>query len=407
MRILIITQHFPPERGAVRRLYEFARFFATNGHDVSVLTAMPNYPDGIVPPEYRGKLFCREEIDGINVYRSWVLPASNAQPKRRMVGFITFLFTSLFNSNRIKGDFDIVIASSPPVTTPVIGWLFSRLRRCKFILEIRDLQPESSEDFGNLNRSLFTRLIKRLMHFLYSKADKIVPVTEGIANYLIEQGIPKEKVATVKSGVGREFIDAHSNGIRTKFGLEEKFLVLYSGTLGWAHSLETIIEAARQLHDQPDIYFAFIGDGQKRQVLEGMVRDYGLKNVGFFGLQPLEVIPYFLRASDVLVHSMKEVPVTKGSLPTKLFEYMASGKPILYGSSGGEAIDELEKAGGALAFASEDANRLADLILKLRNGQIDGVRLGQSYHAHVVRNHSREAWAAQYLKSMAEFESTK
>ncbi|UCE24054.1 MAG: glycosyltransferase family 4 protein [Candidatus Zixiibacteriota bacterium] len=397
MKILIITQHFPPERGAVRRLFEFARHFVRNGHDVSVLTAMPNYPDGIVPPKYRGKFFFFEELDGVKVYRNWVLPASNYQPKKRMVGFLTFLTSTVINSFRIKAKFDLIIASSPPVTTPVIGLVLSWLRRCKFVMEIRDLQPESSEDFGNLNRSLFTRAVKRMMHYLYRKADAIVPVTDGIADYLVKIGIDENKIEAVKSGVSQEFVNADSNGIRKRFGLEEKFLVLYSGTLGWAHSLETFIEAARQLNDQPDIFFAFIGDGQKRGVLEGMVRDYGLKNVGFFGLQPLETIPYFLQAADVLVHSMKDVPVTKGSLPSKLFEYMASGKPIIYGSSGGEAVLELEKAGGALAFKADDPDRLCELILKLRSGEIDGLHLGQRYHEHVTRNHCRETWANRYM----------
>ena len=117
MKILIVTQYFPPERGAVRRLFEFARYFVRNGHEVSVLTAVPNYPDGIVPPEYRGKFFSSEEMDGIKVYRSWVLAAANQFPGKRMVGFLTFLITAVINSFRIKDNFDMVLASTPPVTT--------------------------------------------------------------------------------------------------------------------------------------------------------------------------------------------------------------------------------------------------------------------------------------------------
>jgi len=401
MNILIITQHFPPERGATRRLFEFAQHFVRGGNRVSVLTGMPNYPDGIVPEKYRGKFFYHEDMDGVQVYRSWVLPASNSQPGKRMVGFITFLMSAIFNSFRLKDNFDLLIASSPPVTTPVIGWILSRLRKCKFVLEIRDLQPESSEDFGNLNRSLFTRALKRFMHWLYRKADKIVSVTDGITEYLGQIGIPSEKVLTIKSGVSEEFINADSNGIRRRFGWEEKFLILYAGTLGWAHSLETVIEAARQLNDHPDIYFAFIGDGQKKQVLEGMVRDYGLKNVGFIGLQPLETIPYFLKASDVLVESLKEVPVTKGTFPCKLFEYMASGRPIVFGSTDGEAVRELEKAGGALHFRTDDPQQLSELILKLKSGRIDGEGLGRKYHEHSYRHHRRQKWADEYMSTLS------
>ncbi|MGD8604867.1 MAG: glycosyltransferase family 4 protein, partial [Anaerolineales bacterium] len=301
MKILIVTQHFPPERGAVRRLFEFARHFVKNGHDVSVMTAIPNYPDGVVPLEYRGKFFQREDMDGVKVYRNWVLPASNRNPGKRMIGFITFLVTCLINSFRMKSDYDVVLASTPPVTSPVIGWLLSRRWRSKFILEVRDLQPESSTDFGNLNPSFFTRMVRNIMHWLYRRADRIVSVTDGISSYMESIGLPKDRVLTIKSGVSKEFINSDSNGIRKRFGWEDKFLVVYAGTLGWVRPLETVIEAARQVADQPNIHFVFVGDGQKREALENMVRDYGLRNVTFTGPQPLETIPYFLKASDVLV----------------------------------------------------------------------------------------------------------
>ena len=403
MNILIITQHFPPERGAVRRLAEFSRHFVRNGLNVSVLTAMPNYPDGIVPEKYRGHFFYVEEIDGVKVYRSYVLPASNRFPGRRMIGFVIFMLTALINSLRIKGNFDLILASSPPVTTPVIGWFVSKLRRKPLIIEIRDLQPESSEEFGNLRSSFLTRMLKKLMHGLYRRADHVVTATDGITNYLQRIGLAPDRVTTIKSGVGSEFLQADSNGVRRRFGWENKFLVLYAGTLGWAHSLETVIEAARHLVDQPDIHFVFAGEGQKRQALEGMVRDYGLKNVTFIGLQSLETIPFFLKASDVLVESLKEVPITQGTFPCKLFEYMASGRPIIFGSRGGEAVRELEKAGGALWFPTDEPEKLSEIILKLKTGQIDGNRLGESYYVHVDRYHRREAWADRYLDVIKQF----
>ena len=397
MKILIITQYFPPERGAVRRLYEFARYFVTQGHTVSVLTAIPNYPDGIVPEEYKGKFFFEEELEGVKVYRSWVLPASNNNPGRRMLGFITFLVTSLINSFRLKGKYDLVLASTPPVTSPVIGWLLSKVKRCRFVIEVRDLQPESSEDFGNLKHSLFTRAIRKVIHALYRRADKIVSVTDGISQYLTTIGVPSANIATVKSGVSDEFISSSSNGIRKKFGWEDKFLVLYSGTLGWVRPLETVIEAARQLADKPDIHFVFVGDGQKKVALKNMVRDYGLKNVSFTGLQPLESIPYFLKAGDVLLESLKDVPVAKMAFPSKMYEYMASGRPIVFGARQGEALKELDLAGGALNYPSDSPEKLADLILKLHSGQIDGKELGKKYNRHVAEHHTREKWARKYL----------
>ena len=211
-------------------------------------------------------------------------------------------------------------------------------------------------------------------------------------------GIPEKNVATVKSGVSSEFITSDTNGIRTKFGWEDKFLVLYSGTLGWVRPLEVFIEAARKLADQPSIHFVFLGDGQKREALENMVRDYGLKNVSFIGLQPLEMIPYFLKSSDVLVESLKEVKVARMAFPSKMFEYMAAGRPIIFGSRQGEAIDELNLAGGSLTYPSDSPETLSEIILRLKSGEIDGESLGRKYHNHINQYHRREIWAERYLR---------
>jgi glycosyltransferase involved in cell wall biosynthesis len=150
--------------------------------------------------------------------------------------------------------------------------------------------------------------------------------------------------------------------------------------------------------DQPDIHFAFIGDGQKRDALEQMVAEYGLKNVSIIGLQPLETIPYFLKAADVLLESLKEVTVAKMAFPSKMFEYMASGRPIVFGSRKGEAIDELRLAGGALTYASESPEELSDLILKIYLGEYESDRLGEKYRQHIIAHHRREMWAGQYLQ---------
>ncbi len=402
MRILIITQYFPPERGAVRRLFEFAKIFQEHGHQVTILTAMPNYPDGILPERYKGKFLVREKLDGLDVLRSYVLPASNAHPRRRMVGFITFLISSVINSFRLKGKFDLVIASSPPVTTPVAGYLISRLKRARFVLELRDLQPESGVQFGNLDESLFTKSIRRVMSFLYKRADKIVSVTDGISEFLHEYGISPKRVVTVKSGVGEDFIFGHSNGVRKRFGWKDKFLVTYSGTLGLVRPLETIIETAKKLAHEKDIHFVFVGDGQKKAELEELTERYKLANVSFAGIQPLDDIPFFLRASDVLVECLKDVDVARMAVPSKMFEYMASGRPIILGCPDGEASAMLDSAGGALTYESCDSDALSELILRLRSGKIDGDRLGQGYHEYIRDNHSRNRWASRYLEVIDE-----
>ncbi|MCH9030787.1 MAG: glycosyltransferase family 4 protein [candidate division Zixibacteria bacterium] len=400
MRILIVTQYFPPERGAVRRLFEFAKIFKESGHKVTILTAMPNYPDGILPDRYRRRFFVREKLDGLDVARSYVLPASNTQPTKRMIGFVTFLISSVINSFRLRDKYDLIIASSPPVTTALVGYILSRLRGAKFVLEIRDLQPESGVQFGNLKESFLTRLLSKLMTFLYRKADRIVCVTDGINSYLKDVGTPADRLVTIKSGVGSDFIDAHSNGIRKKFGWGEKFLVVYSGTLGWVRPLETIVESARILADREDIHFVFVGDGQKKEELENLACKYNLTNITFVGLQPLEDIPFFLRSGNALVECLKNVDVAKLAVPTKLFEYMAAGKPILLGCPDGEAIALLKEAGGSMIFPTDNPSRLAELILELHTNRERGEELGRGYRSFIKDNHSRRSWAERYLESL-------
>lgn len=397
MKILLVTQHFPPERGAVRRLYEFASYFKDNGHDVTVLTAMPNYPDGVIPDKYKGKFYYQEMMNGLDIRRSYVLPASNAQPKKRMIGFLTFLTSSIINSFRLKGKFDLVLASSPPVTSAMLGYVISKLRRTKLVLEIRDLQPESGEQFGNLKKSFFTTMIRRVMKFLYNRADHIVCVTDGIAEVMRHEVKDSNRLTTIKSGVGYDFINSHSNGIRKKYGWEDKFLILFSGTLGWVRPLESIVESARILADNKRYHFVFVGDGQKKESLEKMAKNYGLDNISFIGLQPLDQIPFYLKAGDVLVECLKEVPVAKVALPTKVFEYMAAGRPIIFGAEEGETSKMLERAGGALTFSPSDPKKLADTIRKIYEKEIDGEDLGKRYHDYVSVHHSRDKWARKYI----------
>jgi colanic acid biosynthesis glycosyl transferase WcaI len=407
MRILFVTQHFPPERGAVRRLYEFAEYFKENGHDVTILTAMPNYPDGIVPEKYKGKFYHREITNGLDIHRSYVLPASNAQPRKRMIGFLTFLCSSIINSFRIKGKFDVILASSPPVTSALIGYILSRFRRSKLVLEIRDLQPQSGEQFGNLKKSLFTNIVRRIMKILYTKADHIVCVTEGIKNWMANNGVGEKRLTTIKSGVGNDFINSHSNGIRKKYGWEDKFLIIFSGTLGWVLPLESIIESARLLADNKQYHFVFVGDGQKRQSLEILSKQYNLKNISFVGLKPLEEIPYYLKASDVLVECLKEVPIAEVALPTKIFEYMAAGRPIIFGATEGETSRLLAVAGGALTYLPSRPEQLAGIIQSLYSKKIDGDGLGKKYHNFVADQYTREMWASRYLGLLDEIKQDK
>jgi glycosyltransferase involved in cell wall biosynthesis len=408
MKILYVSQYFPPEMGAPSaRAAELSRHWAAAGHDVTVLTGFPNHPTGVVPPEYRDKfrrLIAHEQTDGVNVVRTWLLPFPNRKAYERMLNYSSFCAsaatTGLFLSRP-----DVVIASSPQLLVAVSGWWLAQWKRVPFVFEVRDLWPESLAAVGMSDgNSLLHRSLARIAGFLYSHADRIVVVAPAFEDYLVEHWrVPREKISVIENGVETELFapepfSAEAAALRKELDAEGKFVVSYIGTMGMAHGLETIIAAAIQLRaTNPDVVFLMVGEGAAKERIATLARERGLNNLRFVDQQPREKIPAYIAASDVCLVLLKKTDLFKTVIPTKMLEFMSCARPVILGVDG-QARAILEEARAGLAIEPENSDALVNAIRYLAANREEARELGQNGRAHILRRFSRPQTAERYIR---------
>jgi glycosyltransferase involved in cell wall biosynthesis len=409
MKILYVSQYFPPEMGApAARAAELSRHWAAAGHDVSVLTGFPNHPTGVVPTEYRSKLrqlVAHEQIDGVNVVRTWLLPFPNRRAYERMLNYSSFC-ASAASTGLFLTRPDVVIATSPQLLVGLSGWWLARSKRVPFVFEVRDLWPESLAAVGmGEGNSLLHRSLAKIAGFLYRHADRIVVVTPAFEDYLVEHWrVPREKISVIENGVETQlFAPEPSSGkaaiaMRKEFASEGKFVVSYIGTMGMAHGLETIIAAASQLRDaNPEIIFLMLGEGAEKERIAALAGERGLTNLRFVDQQPREKVPAYISASDVCLVLLKKTELFKTVIPTKMLEFMSCARPVILGVDG-QARAILEEARGGLVIEPENSDALADAIRYLATNREAARALGKNGREYVVRNFSRQQTAERYIR---------
>jgi putative colanic acid biosynthesis glycosyltransferase WcaI len=404
VKILYVSQYFPPEMGApAGRAAELSRLWAADGHEVTVLTGFPNHPTGIVPPEYRSKfrrLVMSEQHHGVNVVRTWLLPFPNRRAYERMLNYGSFLVSSATTGMFLPRP-DVVIASSPQLLVGLSGWWLARCRRVPFMFEVRDLWPESLAAVGAGSAdSLFYRWLAKVAGFLYRSCDRLVVVTPGFRDYLVERWqVPPEKICVVENGVDTILFNKREPDpvLRNALGTEGKFVVSYIGTMGLAHGLETALEAASLLREKaPDVVFLLVGEGAEKEHLISAARSRRLTNVRFVGQQLRENIPAYICASDACLVLLKRTELFKTVLPTKMLEFMACGRPVILGVDG-HAREIMEKANAGIFIQPENPNDLADAVMRLAGNPVLRQSLGRNGRQHVLQHFSRRETARIYL----------
>ncbi len=407
MRILYLSQYFPPEVGATQtRAYEMAHNLVQLGHQVTVLTEVPNHPSGIIPPAYRGKLYERAKMDGIDVIRVWVKTAPEKTFATRMLFYLTFMVdATLAGSLLAPGRFDLVYASSPPLFVGGAALALSRLRRAPMVFEVRDLWPESAVQLGELNSTRAVRQATRLEETCYRRARHIVVVTEGIRTRLLERGFPAEKMTVIPNGANTDLYtpQALNLELRRSWGIgPERFVVLYAGLHGLAHGLETALLAAEELGEHPEILFLFVGDGPQKAALVERARQMGLPNVQFHDALPEVELPAAIAMADVGLDTRRRLGISQGTLPVKMFSYMASARPVLL-STEGESTELLRRAGAGVAVPPEDPKALSQAVLDLQADPALRAEMGRRGRAFVEAHYSRQGFARrleQLLQSL-------
>ena len=386
------------------RVSELSRFWVRAGHDVTVLTGFPNHPNGVVRPEYRKRFwrgFCREPFDGVNVIRTFLLPFPNRKPYERILNYSSFCASSALAASFLHRP-DVVIASSPQLLVGLSGWWLSRLKKVPFVLEVRDLWPESLAGAGvGSEASLMYRSVGNLASFLYRAADSIVVVTPAFREHLLRNwGVPQEKISIVQNGVETALFtpQAGAGELRRKLGTDRKFVVSYIGTLGLAHGLDSLIAAAENLQSvAPEVQFMLVGEGADRERILSLAQSKKLTNLLFVSQQPRETIPAYISASDACVVMLRRSEIFETVIPTKMLEFMSCGRPVILAVRG-QSERLLERSGGGLCIEPDDPQALCSAIVRLHEQPSFGEELGRNGRSYIVRELSRQSTASDYLE---------
>lgn len=399
MRILFLTHYFPPEVNAPAiRTHEHCREWAAAGHEVHVVTCIPSHPAGRPFAGYRSRWYHRELVDGIHVHRVWTYLAPNRGVARRTLNFLSFVPTAVFRSLRL-GRFDVAIGTSPQFFCALAARLVGGIRRIPWIFEVRDLWPDSIPAVGAIRASMAIRLLGRLERHLYRHASAIACVTRGFIEAIAARGIDRSKLHYVPNGIVPAFWTSggRDEARRLLRVSDREVLVSYVGTVGMAHGLRTVLDAALQLRDRaPQVRLLIAGDGAERDSLRRLAAERGLENVVFTGLVPRAGVPSLLAASDVLLVTLQPSEVFKTVLPSKMFEAMAARRAIVLAVEG-EARETLQRAGAGIPVPPGSADALVDAVCALAGDSERRARMGECGAAFVEREFSRTFWAARYL----------
>jgi glycosyltransferase involved in cell wall biosynthesis len=399
MKILFLTHYFPPESNApANRVYELCKRWVRDGDEVHVITGVPNVPAGVVYHGYKNRLVQTEIIDGIKTTRVWTFIAANKGTIRRIFNYVSYMLSA-----SLAGLFaqkpDVIIATSPQFFCGWAGIFASRLRRVPFVLEVRDLWPDSIAAVGAMRNGLLLRLLKRLEAKMYAAAHEIVTVGEGYKDELIQRDVQAAKISVVPNGVdGEVFYPRYpEQKLRETYGPNHEFLCSYCGTIGMASGLEVVLRTAKLLKDRQrdDIKFLLVGAGAVADELQEQAHGQNLDNIVFLGRQDRRLIPGILSISDACLVHLKKARIFETVLPSKIFEASAMAKPIILGVEG-YAAEFIKRANAGICIEPENAQQLFEAVLKLAEDPSLCRSLGQAGREYVMKHYDRDLVARNY-----------
>jgi len=400
MKFLLIHQIFlSPKEGGGTRHFELARFAVQKGHQASVVASDVSYLDGKpIPTESEPEI-----VEGVEIYRARTLNTINKSFTLRAIAFMSFMITAVFKGLKVR-DIDVVMGTSPPLLQGISAWVIATIRRKPFLMEIRDLWPDFAIDMGVLKNPVLIWIARRIEVFLYRRAVHLLVNSPAYRTYLIEQrGIPSEKITVIANGVDPTMFDPKEKGLafRSEFGLEDKFIVAYTGAIGPANDLPTVTRAAERLRDRKDICFLIVGDGKDRPQIEKIVAEQKLENVLMVGLRPKSEMPSILAAADACLATLKNIPMFKTTYPNKIFDYMAAGRPIVLGIDG--VIREVvEEAKAGIFVCPGNDRELAEAVVKLADDRASAEAMGRNGREHVSKHFNRADQSDEFVKLLVD-----
>lgn len=399
MNILFLSDNFPPEGNApATRTYEHARYWVRKGHNVTVITCAPNFPEGKVFDGYKNRFYDVSNVGDIKVIRVKTYITSNEGVIRRTLDYMSFMIAG-FIAGLFQRNPDIIVATSPQFFCACAGWALSVIKRKPFVFELRDIWPASITAVGAMKESVAIRVLERIELFLYNRADSIIPVTDAFKKELIDRGVYSKKITVVRNGVDLERykpLDCKDSELSIKYGLEKKFVVGYVGTHGLAHGLEHIIDVACKLKNEDRIRFLFVGGGAARRKVIDKINKKGLNNVVLIDRQPKDMMPRIWSLCDVSLVPLKNKELFRTVIPSKIFECMSMGIPTVVSVPEGEATSIVRKTNSGLVVESENVVQIATAIKSLMDdgSMYDDIRTSSLESA---QNFNRDLMAEKML----------
>ena len=398
LRVTFLTHYFPPEVGpAQTRLHELAKRLIAAGKTVTVVTGFPNYPTGVIAAGYQGKMFMEDSFDGIRVLRTWVFAARRRGFLSRLLNYVSFPASSLLAIRKL-GRTDVIYVQSPPLFTGLAALWFARLKRAPFIFNVSDVWPQSAIELGVLQNRFLIRLAEMLERHIYRRAAGITVATQGILEGLAARGVPRGKLFLLTNGVDTAAfqVDSPDRELAQRLGLDGHKVFMYAGLHGLAQGLDVILEAAK-LTRNPEILFVLVGEGVEKAALVAKAEAEGLSNLRFLPVQPTSTLPALLNLAYATIIPLKRLEVFKSAVPSKMFDSMAAGRPIV-APVWGEAAALIETAGCGLVVEPEDAESVHKAVETLAADPALAQRLGEQGRRYVVEHFDRDDIAARLVK---------
>lgn len=368
--ILFLADYFPPEVNApATRTFDHCREWVRQGCRVTVITSNPNFPEGRLHKGHRNRLWQSSTIGGMRVIRVWTYIAPNAGFAKRVVDFLSYMVTATLAGLFVRR-VDLVVGTSPHLFIPAAAMILGWVKRIPYVFELRDLWPESIKTVGAMKQGRVFALLERLELFLYRRAALVVAVTHAFKADLVRRGIPADKITVVTNGADLQRFGPSTfpTELARSLGVEKKFVAGYIGTMGMAHGLMTLLDAAEIVRARAggeDVVFVMIGQGSERAALRDEAHRRGLSNVLFLDPVPKDAVADYWRLLNVAIIHLRRQKLFETVIPSKTFEAMAVGTPILHGVRG-ESAQIVQRAGAGLVFEPEDAAALADLVLLMK-----------------------------------------
>lgn len=403
MRLLIVTQYFPPETGAAQnRLMLLATRLQNLGVTVTILTAMPNYPSMKVHAGYRGRFYRFELMQGLPVHRAWIFTGTSKSIVLRLVNYFSFVKTSFLIGLIKTGRQDIVFCESPPLFLGISAWFLAWFKRAELVFNVSDLWPESAEKLGLVTNRYLLGVSTVLEEFLYRHSAIVSGQTQGIVQN-ISSRFPMKKVVWLKNGVLIDEVKAvdFDPDWREKNGFSgDDLLIVYAGILGHAQGLEVLLRAAAILTHDPGIHFLLIGNGPVRDHLIAMKERMNLSNVTFWDNRPKPEVLRIIHACDASVVPLKKLDIFKGAIPSKIFENLALKKPLLLGVEGEAKEIFIDRGKAGWAFEPENDVDLAEKILYLKAHREEGTLVGERGFQLLVSQFNPDRIAEEFLRDL-------